>query len=117
MFTSAIRQAGIWAMSAFDAVDGSSTGTRVPYTWVLLKLPRFGSAKKFVRTEGVSQLRFQFPVLGGAGAPYAGFDRWANFAFVFPSFRSGATTPSGWQLSRNDSSNVLRQLFQGESLF
>jgi hypothetical protein len=27
MFTSAIRQAGIWAMSAIDAVDGSSTGT------------------------------------------------------------------------------------------
>ena len=26
-------------MSAFDAVDGSSTGTRVPGTWPLLRLP------------------------------------------------------------------------------
>ena len=24
---------------AFDAVDGSSTGTRVPWMWVLLRLP------------------------------------------------------------------------------
>src|SRR5215472_14045119 len=31
--------------SAFDAVDGSSTGTRVPSTWSLLRLPRFGGAK------------------------------------------------------------------------
>ena len=29
---------------AFDAVDGSSTGTRVPWMWVLLRLPRFGGA-------------------------------------------------------------------------
>jgi hypothetical protein len=28
-------------MSAFDAVDGSSTGTRVPRMWELLRLPRF----------------------------------------------------------------------------
>jgi hypothetical protein len=32
-------------LSAFDAVDGSSTGTRVPRKWVLLKHPRFGGAK------------------------------------------------------------------------
>ena len=32
------------AMSAIDAVDGSSTGTRVPKMWVLLRLPRFGGA-------------------------------------------------------------------------
>jgi uncharacterized membrane protein YkvA (DUF1232 family) len=31
-------------MSPFDAVDGSSTGTRVPKMWALLKLPRFGGA-------------------------------------------------------------------------
>ena len=31
-------------MSAIDAVDGSSTGTRVPWMWVLLMLPRFGGA-------------------------------------------------------------------------
>jgi hypothetical protein len=31
-------------MSAFDAVDGSSTGTRVPKMWALLRLPRFGGA-------------------------------------------------------------------------
>src|SRR5262249_57438537 len=32
-------------MSAFDAVDGSSTGTEVPWMWVLLRPPRFGGAK------------------------------------------------------------------------
>ena len=32
-------------MSAIDAVDGSSTGTRVPSMWGLLRLPRFGGAK------------------------------------------------------------------------
>src|SRR5580693_3211205 len=36
----------IWqvATSAYDVVDGSSTGTRVPWMWALLKLPRFGGA-------------------------------------------------------------------------
>jgi hypothetical protein len=28
--------------SASDAVDGSSTGTSVPWMWALLRLPRFG---------------------------------------------------------------------------
>ena len=32
-------------MSASDAGDGSSTGARLPSTWVLLRLPRFGGAK------------------------------------------------------------------------
>src|SRR5690349_17476831 len=32
-------------MSAFDAVDGSSTGAGVPLTRSLLRLPRFGGAK------------------------------------------------------------------------
>jgi hypothetical protein len=31
-------------MSAFDAVDGSSTGTSVPWMWALLRLPRFRGA-------------------------------------------------------------------------
>ena len=31
--------------SAFDAVDGSSTGTEVQRMWVLLRPPRFGGAK------------------------------------------------------------------------
>jgi hypothetical protein len=31
-------------ISEFDAVDGSSTGTRVPWMWALLRLPRFGGA-------------------------------------------------------------------------
>src|SRR6266403_5189776 len=31
--------------SANDAVDGSSTGTEVPWMWVLLRPPRFGGAK------------------------------------------------------------------------
>ncbi len=30
--------------SVIDAVDGSSTGTRVPWMWALLRLPRFGGA-------------------------------------------------------------------------
>src|SRR6185369_14578160 len=30
--------------SEFDAVDGSSTGTRVPRLWEQLRLPRFGGA-------------------------------------------------------------------------
>src|SRR5215471_9658582 len=30
--------------AAYDAVDGSSTGTRVPWMWGLIKLPRFGGA-------------------------------------------------------------------------
>jgi hypothetical protein len=33
------------AMSALDAVDGSSTGTEVPWMWVLLRPPRFGGVK------------------------------------------------------------------------
>jgi hypothetical protein len=32
-------------MSVIDAVDGSSTGTQVPWVWVLLTPPRFGGAK------------------------------------------------------------------------
>src|ERR1700730_10356690 len=31
--------------SSFDAVDGSSTGTEVPWMWVLLRPPPFGGAK------------------------------------------------------------------------
>ena len=31
--------------SAFDAVDGSSTGTEVPWMWVLLRPLRLGGAK------------------------------------------------------------------------
>ena len=31
-------------MSGIDAVDGSSTGTRVPWMWALLRLPRFRGA-------------------------------------------------------------------------
>src|SRR5258708_27144063 len=32
------------ATSVFDAVDGSSTGTSVPWMWALLRLPRFRGA-------------------------------------------------------------------------
>src|SRR5258705_7888180 len=32
------------AKAAVDAVDGSSTGTRVPWMWALLRLPRFRGA-------------------------------------------------------------------------
>ena len=31
--------------AAYDAVDGSSTGTAVPWMWVLLRPPRFGGAR------------------------------------------------------------------------
>src|SRR5262249_36188613 len=31
--------------AGFDAVDGSSTGTEVPWMWVLLRPPRFRGAK------------------------------------------------------------------------
>jgi hypothetical protein len=36
---------------AFDAVDGSSTGTQVPWMWVLLMLPRFGGAEAFENAQ------------------------------------------------------------------
>src|SRR6266478_2867949 len=32
-------------MSPFDALDGSSTGTEVPWMWVLLRPPRSGGAR------------------------------------------------------------------------
>ena len=35
---------GVRATSGVDAVDGSSTGTRVPWMWGLLRLPRFRGA-------------------------------------------------------------------------
>jgi nicotinamidase-related amidase len=39
-------QKAAWEHKSFeyDAVDGSSTGTRVPWMWGLIKLPRFGGA-------------------------------------------------------------------------
>ena len=32
--------------SVVDAVDGSSTGTSVPWMWALLRLPRFRGASR-----------------------------------------------------------------------
>src|SRR5215469_15246349 len=43
-------------MSASDAVDGSSKGTRVPRRWELLELPRFGGAKCKRSPQSVSTL-------------------------------------------------------------
>jgi hypothetical protein len=40
--------------SGFDAVDGSSTGTRVPWMWVLLKAPRFEGQSGYCRHYGAS---------------------------------------------------------------
>jgi hypothetical protein len=37
--------------SAPDAVDGSSTGTQVPWMWVLLMHPRFGGAQSCKRPQ------------------------------------------------------------------
>jgi len=42
-----IERDGLFAAvhgSGFDAVDGSSIGTRVPRMWALLRLPRFKGA-------------------------------------------------------------------------
>jgi hypothetical protein len=38
------------AMSVHDAVDGSSTGTRVPWMWTLLRLPRLRGQNRFGQT-------------------------------------------------------------------
>ena len=38
-------------MSPIDAVDGSSTGTRVPWMWGLLKLLQFGGASGPTRED------------------------------------------------------------------
>jgi hypothetical protein len=38
-------------MSVYDAVDGSSTGTRVPRRWELLKLARFSSNAAWARKD------------------------------------------------------------------
>jgi hypothetical protein len=41
-------------MSVHDVVDGSSTGTRVPWMWALLRLPRFRGAKPDSANRDVS---------------------------------------------------------------
>src|SRR5262249_42584587 len=82
-------------ISPVYAVDGSSTGTRVPYAWVLLKLPRFGTAKpsdqkmaaskKIAWTEEVSYFRFRFQITGCRGVWYAVFrigSGSADFVFI-----------------------------------
>ena len=52
-------------MSAFDAVDGSFTGTQVPSTWSLLRLPRFGGASmQAVTTIGFDIAKSVFQVHG-----------------------------------------------------
>jgi hypothetical protein len=51
-------------MSAFDAKDGSSSGTRVPYTWALLKLPRFGGLSMTITTVGLDIIKSVFQVHG-----------------------------------------------------
>src|SRR5262249_33694821 len=48
--------------SAFDAVGGSSTGTEVPWMWVLLRPPRFGS--QAVTTIGLDTAKSVFQVHG-----------------------------------------------------
>ena len=48
--------------SGVDAVDGSSTGTRVPWMWVLLRLPRFGGGKSDAEAicEAVTRPKMRF---------------------------------------------------------
>src|SRR5262252_3161225 len=43
--SSSYPPAGTPITPSFDAVDGSSTGTEVPWMWVLLRPPRFGGAR------------------------------------------------------------------------
>ena len=48
-------------MSAFDAVDGSSTGTEVPWIWVLFKAPtvrRSHTCKRSPQLVSISPSRF-----------------------------------------------------------
>ena len=52
-------------MSASDAVDGSSTGTRVPWMWVLLRLPRCrGVSIAAITTIGLDNAKLVFQVHG-----------------------------------------------------
>src|SRR3989337_1486373 len=52
-------------MSAIDAVDGSPTGTSVPWMWGLLVLPRFGGAiMQTVTTIGLDIAKSVFQVHG-----------------------------------------------------
>jgi hypothetical protein len=52
-------------MSPVDAVDGSSTGTRVPWMWVLLKPPRFEEPKMQANTTiGLDIAKSVFQVHG-----------------------------------------------------
>jgi transposase len=51
--------------SGFDAVDGSSTGTEVPWMWVLLRPPRFGGANmQAVTTIGLDIAKSVFQIHG-----------------------------------------------------
>ena len=43
--------------SGYDAVDGSSTGTRVPKMWALLRLPQFGGANHAIDPDNRSRHR------------------------------------------------------------
>jgi hypothetical protein len=52
-------------MSAYDAVDGPSTGTGVPLMWVLLELPRAGEPiMQAVTTIGLDIAKSVFQVHG-----------------------------------------------------
>jgi hypothetical protein len=52
-------------MSLVDAVDGSSTGTRVPWMWVLLTPPRFEEPKmQAITTIGLDMPKSVFQVHG-----------------------------------------------------
>jgi hypothetical protein len=52
-------------MAGFDAVDGSSTGTEVPWMWVLLRPPRFrGANMQAVTTIGLDIAKSVFQIHG-----------------------------------------------------
>src|SRR6266487_5467203 len=50
-------------VSAFDAVDGSSTGTEVPWMWARLRPPRFGGANHASGHDNRSRYRQVWGVL------------------------------------------------------
>jgi hypothetical protein len=58
-------------MSAFDAVDGSSTGTEVPWIWVLFKAPTVRRSHTCKRSRQLVSIGANFiALLGGAAADW-----------------------------------------------
>jgi hypothetical protein len=82
--------------SGSDAVDGSSTGTRVPKTWLLLKRPRFGGAKmQAVTTIGLDIAKSVFQVHGVDAHGKVVVRRQLKRRYVLPFFQEAFALPGG----------------------